>query len=363
MSGTARPTALVYNPGLHVLGGGERYTFALAGALARDWDVTVAGTALPPVEELARRGFATDLAMEAIRYRDFPAATAGRDLAIAVAIYPPSYPSRAARSALQVSFPFRSPIGWRHPRAAWREQRALRSYDVVISNSEFTRGWVRRRWHVDSEVLYPAVELGTYDEARKERIILSIARFVPPKGHDALLDAYLTLPPELSRTWRLVLVGGATDRPREQDNVRALRTRAAGHNVEVLPNAGSQEVRDLLATASLFWHGAGAARPRTRPEDAEHFGISIVEAMSHGAVPLVHDDGGVGEFVDDRNGVRWDSPSELASASERLMRDASARRTLATRAVVDARRFGVNEFTKAVRRRFPAPTAPDASRG
>jgi glycosyltransferase involved in cell wall biosynthesis len=350
----ARPTALVYNPGLHVLGGGERYTFALAAALRRDWEVSVGGVTLPAPDALARRGFPTDFDLRTIPYRAYPEVTAAFDLAVAVAIYPPSYPSRATRSALQVSFPYRAPVGWRHPRARRRERRALRSYDVVIANSEFTRGWVRRRWGLPSDVLYPPVELGTYEEAAKEPVILSIGRFIPAKGHAALVDAYLQLPPDLRREWRLVLVGG-TAHSRERSYVEALRARAAGHRVEIRSDAPHAEVRALLASASLFWHGAGVGRPADRPQDAEHFGISIVEAMSHGAVPLVHDDGGVAEFVDDGNGARWTTTAGLAAVSRRLMQDPDTRRARATQAAADARRFGVDEFDRAVQARFPAP--------
>ena len=94
----AARTALVYNPGLHVLGGGERYTFALADALARDWRVRLAGSTVPPTDGLARRGFATDLDLFTLPYRDFPEESTRFDLAVSVAIYPPSYPSQAGRS-------------------------------------------------------------------------------------------------------------------------------------------------------------------------------------------------------------------------------------------------------------------------
>jgi glycosyltransferase involved in cell wall biosynthesis len=353
----ARPTALVYSPSLHVLGGGERYLFGLATALQTEWDVTVGGIIVPPVDELVQRGFPTELPTVEFRIHDLPVVSAGYDLACFFAIYPPSYPNRAARSVLEVMFPFRSAVSWRHPRAAWRERRALRSYHTVLSTSEYTRAWVERRWRLPSEVLYPPVSLGSYDESRKEPLILSIARFIPPKGHATLLDAYLALPAEVAGEWKLVLVGGATDRPYEQQHLERLRARGAGNNIEILPNAPEAEVRDLLAAASLFWHGAGAERSPQHPEDAEHFGISIVEAMSYGAVPLVYDDGGVGEFVDAGNGVRWASVEELAAASERLVGDPGARRSLARQATQDARRFGTEQFASEVRRRFPPARA------
>jgi glycosyltransferase involved in cell wall biosynthesis len=219
-------TALVYNPGLHVLGGGERYTFALVDALAPSWRVRLAGSAIPPTEELTSRGFATDLDLIALPYRDFPDESARYDLAVAVAIYPPSYPSRASRSSMAVLFPFRTPLGLRHPRAGLKERRALHSYDEFISISAFTQHWLAQRWKRQSSMLYPPVELGRYDEASKEPVILSIARFIPEKGHAALVDAFLALPPVLASSWTLVLAGGSTDTPAERQHLEALRARS-----------------------------------------------------------------------------------------------------------------------------------------
>lgn len=346
-------TALVYNPGLHVLGGGERYTFALVDALAGDWRVRLAGTAVPPTDELARHGFATDVDVLALPYREFPEESAGYDLAVTVTIYPPSYPSRARRSSMAVSFPFRAPLGLRHPRASLKERRALRSYDDFIANSAFTQGWLARRWHRPSDILYPPVELGRYDTARKERMILSIARFIPEKGHAVLVDAFTALPPELAASWTLVLVGGSTDSPAERQHLDALRARSAGLRIDIRENASQPEVRELLETASIFWHAAGYGRLEDHPEDAEHFGISIVEAMSSGAVPLVYADGGPREFIDGRNGTLWTTTEELVAHSVEIMRDDELRAARARQACSDAPRFSTDTFRASVRRLFP----------
>jgi len=342
-------TALVYNPGLHVLGGGERYTFALARALAREYRVRLAGTSVPSTGELRRRGFPTDLDTFTLPYRDYPGESAGYDLSVAVAIFPPSYPSRARRSYLQVSFPFRAPLGVRHPRAGFRERRALRSYDGLVANSEYTREWIARRWKLPSEVVYPPADLGAYDPGRKLPVVLSLARFIPEKGQTVLVDAFVSLPRELRESWTLVLAGGSTDSPPERDHLERLRERAQGHNVDLRVNAPQSEVVELLDTASLFWHAAGYGRPRDRPQDAEHFGISIVEAMSRGAVPLVYADGGALEIVHAAAGATWTTPAELAQHAIVLMTESARRDDLARASAEEARRFGTDEFERAVR--------------
>jgi glycosyltransferase involved in cell wall biosynthesis len=57
--------------------------------------------------------------------------------------------------------------------------------------------------------------------------------------------------------------------------------------VKFYPNAPAEQKVDLLKKAKLYLHTM----------EGEHFGISIVEAMALGCLPIVHDSGGMREFV------------------------------------------------------------------
>ena len=35
----------------------------------------------------------------------------------------------------------------------------LRSYDAVMANSDFTRGWINELWKIDAEVLFPPIQV------------------------------------------------------------------------------------------------------------------------------------------------------------------------------------------------------------
>lgn len=53
-------------------------------------------------------------------------------------------------------------------------------------------------------------------------------------------------------------------------------------------DAPEQALADLYGQASIFWHATGLGEDaEADPNRMEHFGISIVEAMSAGAVPVV----------------------------------------------------------------------------
>jgi glycosyltransferase involved in cell wall biosynthesis len=50
--------------------------------------------------------------------------------------------------------------------------------------------------------------------------------------------------------------------------------------------------------------------------EGEHFGITIVEAMSAGCVPVVHDSGGPKEVVNEETGFRWQNIDDVPGMIE-----------------------------------------------
>ena len=91
-------------------------------------------------------------------------------------------------------------------------------------------------------------------------------------------------------------------------------------------NARRAVVTQLLTDAAIYWHASGYGADATRhPERFEHFGITVVEAMAAGAVPLVYGAGGPAEIVTHgANGCHWHDLGELASLTARLARDLAA---------------------------------------
>jgi glycosyltransferase involved in cell wall biosynthesis len=77
----------------------------------------------------------------------------------------------------------------------------------------------------------------------------------------------------------------------------------------------------------------------------EHFGMTTVEAMAAGCVPVVIDKAGQREIV--RHGVdgyRWSTLDELESYTRALARDDDLRERLAASAVERARMFSEEAF-------------------
>lgn len=109
-----------------------------------------------------------------------------------------------------------------------------------------------------------------------------------------------------------------------------LAREAEGLPVTLMANPQFEEIRDLYARASLYWHGQGyGTSAEEQPQTQEHFGITTVEAMSAGAIPLVYATAGPLEVVEGVPNLRpWHTLGDLSSqtrtwaaAADREMRE------------------------------------------
>lgn len=223
------------------------------------------------------------------------------------------------------------------------------TYDVIASNSEFTRRWVKEWWGVDSTVLYPPVTAVARGD--KEPIILGVGRFfAADRGHSKkqleMVHAFRRLVQQGGADgWTLHLVGGCSDV--DQPYLDEVQAAAAGLPVELHVNASGSELADLYARASLFWHATGLGEDASRhPDRQEHFGISTVEAMSAGAVPIVVRSAGQVEIV--RHGIdgfHFVDLDELALHTAQVIADPELRARLSAHAEQRAACFGIDAFS------------------
>jgi glycosyltransferase involved in cell wall biosynthesis len=95
-----------------------------------------------------------------------------------------------------------------------------------------------------------------------------------------------------------------------------------------------RKVPELLGKAKVYVHCA----------QNEHFGITIVEAMSAGCVPVVNDSGGPREIVSDDVGYRWNHIDEAVARVAALVKDDDVRRQLSKGAASRANQFGPEPF-------------------
>jgi glycosyltransferase involved in cell wall biosynthesis len=144
--------------------------------------------------------------------------------------------------------------------------------------------------------------------------------------------------------WELHLVGGCSDA--ERGYVESVRKAAVGLPVRFHVNARGEDLSALFASASVFWHAAGLGEDlRIHPDRLEHFGISVVEAMSAGAVPVVYAHGGPAAIVRDAQcGEVFTTTEELATTTLALIDDPERRARLSATAVTQAEEFAFDRF-------------------
>jgi len=231
----------------------------------------------------------------------------------------------------------------------WEWRRRLHSYRVVLANSQFTKNWARHRWGVDCQVLYPPVD-NHFDPTDKNDIILSVGRFVA-SGQKHQLDmvkAFSRIAENGLRGWKFFSVGAVENSPYDRAYFKNVRRMGEGHEVHVIPNIERRKLRTLYGQAKIFWHAAGCdADEDLHPELLEHFGISTVEAMAAGCVPVVINRGGQREIVEHGvSGFLWNTLAELTEYTYRLMQDDGLRAEMAIKARARSQFFGRKMFVE-----------------
>jgi glycosyltransferase involved in cell wall biosynthesis len=211
----------------------------------------------------------------------------------------------------------------------------LTRFQAIVCNSRFTKEHIDPRIGKRSIVVYPPVEPIAGKQARKKNIILSVGRFHPVKKQDILIEIFRKI-----KGLELVLAGGL--QPADKSYFESLQMLAKGLPVRFFPNASFDELTKLYNESLLYWHAAGYGS--TRPEDTEHFGISTVEAMSAGCIPVVFNGGGLPEIVQTN---LWNTPEECVGLTEKIIKQKANLTQLQKDMIARSKKFSVAAFTDA----------------
>ena len=294
------------------------------------------------------------------------------DLYVTLNHLPPNF-SAAKLSVLIVLFPFFE-VSRRRTKSRLREairsmayhaevRSRLSNYHVKAAISEFSREWTRRRWLVDTSILYPPVDV-SIGPGRKSNSILSVGRFaVPRHGHGKkqleMVATFGQLRAACAAHWRFFCVGGCGSDADEVAYLEQVYATATANGAEIAANIKRAELNELYRSSKIFWHAAGIdVDENVEPQHVEHFGISTVEAMAAGCVPVVMNKGGQKEIVEHGiSGFVWNSEREWQDYTLTLMKDNDLWERMSLAAQNRAQTFSREKLVE----RFVALVAPHLS--
>jgi glycosyltransferase involved in cell wall biosynthesis len=235
-----------------------------------------------------------------------------------------------------------------------RDLRFLKTYNKIIAISKYSKHWIEKFWKRDCTILFPPVDVDNFTPGKKEKIILSVGRFFPEHHNKKQLElarAFIELyrdNPDVMDGYILYLVGGVEDRSKHIDYVNKIKEISSGYPVRILTNIGWKELADIFSRAYIFWHGAGMGEDEKRhPEKFEHFGITTVEAMASGCIPVVINKGGQTEIIENgKDGFLFESWDRLKKITLKICSGKMDIGGIREEALKSCRKFSNSNFEK-----------------
>lgn len=346
----------IFDPYLDDCGGGEKYMISIASFLSEKYDVSVFWDNPADLDAVATR-FSLDISKITIVPNIFSSHTSTinrlrktKKFHSIIFLSDGSIPLVSSRLYLHVQRPLQ------HVSLGFMSKIKMRRVSKIFCNSEYTKKYIDRTFRVSSQVVYPPVELDP-KKVKKENVILHVGRFrVMDKTVGArdykkqyvMIGAFKKMIDQGLSKWRLVMAVSVN--PEDNLEFEKLKESIKDYPIEFHVNKSNKELWELYSKAKIYWHASGYGEDLEKnPELAEHFGISTVEAMGAGAVPVVINAGGQKEIVTDGvDGFFWNTIPELIEVTLILTNSKDELSLQSEHAKKRAKFFSVENFKKQI---------------
>jgi glycosyltransferase involved in cell wall biosynthesis len=218
--------------------------------------------------------------------------------------------------------------------------RATTRSNLILTNSKFSREAIREAFvDVHPYVLYPPVDTERFSLAYSQPInarevkVLVISRFSPEK----LIENAIKIAHILGGKIKFQIIGSLApaNRPYFKRLQQMIETYGLSQTVTLTPNASNKELVDSMSKSMIYLHTM----------IGEHFGVSIVEAMSAGLLPVVPAYGGCSEIVPTDH--QYHTLEEAADYIAKNAKCADDEKRVQMHEI--SRQFSPNNFRKAMR--------------
>ena len=114
--------------------------------------------------------------------------------------------------------------------------------------------------------------------------------------------------------------------PEDTEYVSHIKQAAVGLPVTFLHDLSREELVKWYKRAQIYWHATGYGVDQTKnPEKVDHFGISTIEAMAAGAIPVVINKGGQSEILaGELSHLLWDTQDQAVQITADLLQKPDA---------------------------------------
>jgi glycosyltransferase involved in cell wall biosynthesis len=156
--------------------------------------------------------------------------------------------------------------------------------DIInVTQSEFIQQEINKSTGVTVPIVYPPVAVNEFScSSDSERSgVVTLGRFSPEKNYFMLVEIAKCFP-DVSFTFI-----GSAQNTRYFNRLKKRISTQRIKNIKLVPDASFDLVNRTLCQSLVFMHSTVE----------EHFGLSTVEAISAGCIPLVHNSGGQIEIV------------------------------------------------------------------
>lgn len=320
---------------LDTLGGGENYILTLASCLSQRHDVTVFWHDISIRNRISER-FNIDLSRVNFaggsdnRHTLLDRMWLAKKFQALIDVSDGSIPfSLVDKTILIFQFPVPGIT-----RAGVIQKTKLKTIDAFVCYSKFVKSHLDKQLGIDARVIPPGIDADQFRSGKKKPQILSVGRFTKAnntKKQEVLIDAFKRMCRKGYDTWHLHLAGGVL--AGDEEYVRMLTDLSRGYPITIHANIVLDDLLTLYSQSSVYWHAAGYGEDlNAHPERAEHFGITTLEAMASGCIPVVFAGGGQKELITHEiDGFLWNAAEELVKYTEQIIGDKRLKATIARR--------------------------------
>ena len=253
------------------------------------------------------------------------------------------YPTFSEYESVGINPKYSKSLFWRLYIAPYKlVHRCFKNYlkaGVLLTNSSYSKKAIREYTGRNSIVIFPPVEVETFtkasQEVAKENGVVSCGRYSPEKNYESVIEVAKRL-----GDIKFVVVGSFSGKKSSLYYDILSRIISGSHltNVSLLHGLRFDDLLRRYGKAKVYMHAM----------KNEHFGMTVVEGMAAGLVPVVYRGGGPWEDIlrarQGYYGFSYESPEEATIIIRMLIKDESLRKQIVARNQEYVEQFSVSHF-------------------